>query len=84
VAEVARHRSAASIEGAAAFGDTAILRLAATRAALPSCRWWGTSGWVELVERWAADQPHPRRVVTSLLRTPELVPDEILESVLDR
>lgn len=84
VVEVAAARSAASIDGAAAFGETAILRLAATRAAAPSCRWWGTSGWAELVERWAADDTHPRRLVTSLLRTPELVADEILESVLDR
>lgn len=82
VVAAATARSASSIEGAAAFGETAILRLAATRAAAPSCRWWGTSGWVELVERWAAEEAHPRRLVASLLRTPELVADEVLESVL--
>jgi hypothetical protein len=84
VVEIAHARSAASIEGADAFGETAILRLAATRAAAPSHRWWGTSGWVELIDRWAADEPHSRRLVNSLLRTPELVADEILESLLDR
>lgn len=86
VRAVATERSAASIDGAEAFGETAILRLAATRAAAPACRWWGTTGWVELVERWASDASHAqsRRLVTSLLRTPELVADEILESVLDR
>jgi hypothetical protein len=84
VAAIAAARSAASIDGAAAFGETAILRLAATRAAAPSFPWWGASGWAELVERWAADEAHPRRLVASLLRNPELVADEILESVLDR
>ena len=84
VRSVADARATAAVEGAAAFGETAILRLAATRAALPTCRWWGTNGWLELVERWASDGSRPRRTVTALVRSPELVPDDILGSVLDR
>jgi hypothetical protein len=92
VRAVAAQRSKAAIEGATTFGETAILRLAATRAALPACRWWGTAGWIEAVERWATEpattgQPATgtpsRRTIAALLTTPELVSDEILVSVFD-
>ncbi len=77
-------RAAAAVEGAVAFGEPAILRLAATRAALPTCPWWGTRGWAELVERWASDHRSARRSVTALLRSPETADQEILGSILDR
>jgi hypothetical protein len=84
IRSIADDRAVAAVDGAVAFGEPAILRLAATRAALPTCPWWGTRGWAELVERWASDHRSARRSVTALLRSPETADQEILGSILDR
>ena len=84
VVAVAHERASAALEGARTFGETAILRLAATRAAMPTSPWWGTRGWTELVDRWASDHRNGRRAVASLLRSPETADAELLAVVLDR
>ena len=84
VMAIADDRAVAAIDGAGTFGEPAILRLAATRAAMPTAPWWGTRGWIELVDRWASDHRNGRRTTASLLRSPETADDEILAVVLDR
>lgn len=84
VREVAEQRAAAAVEGAITFGETAILRLAATRAALPNVPWWGTRNWTDLVAGWAREGRVGRTSVTQALRFPETVSDDVLAAILDR
>jgi hypothetical protein len=84
VVAVAHERASAALEGARTFGEPAILRLAATRAAMPTSPWWGTRGWTELVDRWASDHRNGRRAVASLLRSPEAADADVLADVLER
>jgi hypothetical protein len=83
VQAIADERAAGAVEGARAFGETAILRLAATRASMPTIPWWGTRGWTELVDRWASDHRDERHTIATLLRSPETADDETLAVVLD-
>lgn len=85
VRAVAEQRAAAAVEGATTFGEAAILRLAATRAAMPSCPWWGTRGWTVLVDTWSRREPAAgRRSVAPLLLEPEFADDELLTAILGR
>ena len=79
---IADQRAAAAEEGAVSFGEPAILRLAATRAVAPTCPWWGTRGWTELVDRWASDTGHGRRSITPLLVTPESARVDVVAAIL--
>lgn len=81
---IASDRAEAALEGASAFGEAAVLRLAATRAAVPGSPWWGTRGWVEMIDRWISDSPVGRRSIAALLDAPENVEDAVLAEVLDR
>ena len=84
VCSVAEQRAGAAIDGALVYGETAILRLAATRAAHPDIRWWGTPAWADAVQQWAAETAAGHRLVTQLLRTPESAHRAALTAVLDR
>lgn len=78
IRRVASERVDAAVEGAATFGEAAVLRLAATRAADGRATWWGTVAWADAVERAAVG----RRTAMQLLREPETADDADLAVVL--
>jgi hypothetical protein len=78
----ARARIALAERDAAEFGETAILRLAATRAAMPDRAWWGTLQWIEAVERWASRGGQSYSIVDALHRAPETIDARTLDAVL--
>ena len=83
VRAIADHRAAAAVDGAITFGEAAILRLAATRAAMPQCPWWGTRGWTLLVDAWARHgNGVGRRSMAPLMLTPEEATDDVLTAIL--
>jgi hypothetical protein len=82
VSTATRARIALAERDAAAYGETAILRLASTRAAMPDRPWWGTLQWIEAVERWAASRRGSSSLVTALHGAPESVDADTLDSVL--
>jgi hypothetical protein len=84
VRDVAEQRARVAIESALVYGETALLRLAATRAAGPDALWWGTRAWSDAVERWVASSGASRRVADRLLSQPESVSDAALAAVIDR
>jgi len=84
VRSIADQRAAAGVEGAVTFGEAAILRLAATRAAMPQCPWWGTRGWTLLIDNWARrDARAGRRSIAPLLLTPEDADEAVLAAILE-
>lgn len=84
VRDVAEQRATVAIDSALVYGETALLRLAATRAAGPDARWWGTPTWSDAVERWVASSGASRRLADRLLSQPESVSDAALAAVIDR
>jgi hypothetical protein len=78
IRDIARERVQAAIDGAEAFGERAVLHLAATRAADATTPWWGTAAWSDAVERAALG----RRATMLLLRDPESAADADLRAVL--
>ena len=78
----ARERANAAAQGARSFGETAILRLAATRAAQTRVPWWGTNLWSRRVDQWLGDARSNHRLRAALMRTPELLSSEILLDLL--
>lgn len=74
----AAERGDAAIDGARSFGETAVLRLSATRAAGATTPWWGTPAWTSLVARAGLDQ----RAASQLHRAPELAPVDRLRRLL--
>lgn len=82
VSTAARARMALAERDAAAYGELAILRLAATRAAMPDRPWWGTLQWIEAVERWAGRGRRSTSIVHALHRSPESVDAGTLDEVL--
>jgi hypothetical protein len=82
VRSIADQRAAAAVDGAITFGEAAILRLAATRAAMPQCSWWGTRGWTLLVDAWARRGNAGRRSIAPLMIAPEDAPDDVLRAIL--
>jgi hypothetical protein len=84
VRSIADQRAGAAVEGASTFGEAAILRLAATRAAMPQCPWWGTRGWTLLVDNWARrDTGVGRRSIAPMLLAPEDADESVLTAILD-
>lgn len=76
---IAVERMEATISGAAAFGETAILRLAATRAADTTAPWWGTPAWQACVgDATSID----RRTAIRLLHSPETASSDDLRAIL--
>lgn len=84
VRDVAEQRATVAIESAPVYGETALLRLAATRATGPDARWWGTPTWSDAVERWVESSGASRRLADRLLSQPEAVSDAALAAVIDR
>lgn len=79
VRAIAVERMEAAISGASTFGETAILRLAATRAADTVTPWWGTPAWQECVgDATSID----RRAAVRLLHSPETAAYDDLRAVL--
>lgn len=84
VRDVAEQRATVAIDSALVYGETALLRLAATRATGPGSRWWGTPTWSDAVERWVESSGASRRLADRLLSQPESVSDAALAAVIDR
>lgn len=82
IQHVAMGRSQAAIDGALEFGVSAILTLAATRAASSDCVWWGTPGWSRRVQAWSRAAEGTALLEDALMHAPEYVEIDIVTDVL--
>jgi hypothetical protein len=82
VAAVAFDRATSACDGAATFGQMALLNLAVIRGVNAPQPWWGTEAWGRQVEAWADRHSPSRRQRNSIETSPELAPDDVLLDVL--
>jgi hypothetical protein len=82
VEALASARIDAALADAEVYGETAILRLAATRAVAPSQPWWGTTEWTAVVNAWARRTGRRESIRRAMLEAPEAVDATLLASAL--